>query len=197
MPQIVKCAEPISTFRRRAGSPHDQPGLAAQCNLLAAFFGIVRLASGADLTFATMLTVASQSERQIQSSTSLERTRMKRTIAIAALGLSQMSSTAMAEERSTDAALGVVSGAVVLGPVGAVAGALVGFTAGPSISRSWGLRRSSVRRERRKPATQEAHPTAGNGQPAPGKQPSAPTAASAPPASHSTASSAPPVQTFE
>jgi len=36
-----------------------------------------------------------------------------------------------------------VSGAVVLGPVGAVAGALIGYTTGPSISRSWGLRGSN------------------------------------------------------
>ena len=43
-----------------------------------------------------------------------------------------------AQERAGDAALGAVSGAVVLGPVGAVAGALIGYTAGPSIARSWG-----------------------------------------------------------
>src|SRR3954467_11138595 len=36
-----------------------------------------------------------------------------------------------AQERVGDAALGAVSGALVLGPVGAVAGAVVGFTAGP------------------------------------------------------------------
>lgn len=49
---------------------------------------------------------------------------------------------AIAQERAGDAALGALSGAVVLGPVGAVAGALVGYTAGPSIARSWGLRGS-------------------------------------------------------
>ena len=51
-------------------------------------------------------------------------------------------------QRAGDAALGAVAGAVVLGPVGAVAGAFVGYTAGPSISRSWGLegRRSSRHR---------------------------------------------------
>jgi hypothetical protein len=48
-----------------------------------------------------------------------------------------------AQERAGDAALGAVSGAVVLGPVGAVAGALIGYTAGPSIARSWGVRRSA------------------------------------------------------
>ncbi len=49
---------------------------------------------------------------------------------------------AVAQERAGDAALGAVSGAVVLGPVGAVAGALIGYTAGPSIARSWGVRGS-------------------------------------------------------
>ena len=52
---------------------------------------------------------------------------------------------ANAQERAGDAALGAVSGAVVLGPVGAVAGAFIGYTAGPSISRSWGVRRSASR----------------------------------------------------
>jgi hypothetical protein len=56
---------------------------------------------------------------------------------------------ARAQERAGDAALGAVSGAVVLGPVGAVAGALIGFTAGPSIARSWGVRRSSSPRVQR------------------------------------------------
>lgn len=52
---------------------------------------------------------------------------------------------AKAQERAGDAALGAVSGAVVLGPIGAVAGAFIGYTAGPSISRSWGVRRSASR----------------------------------------------------
>jgi hypothetical protein len=50
-----------------------------------------------------------------------------------------------AQERAGDAALGVVSGAVVLGPIGAAAGALIGYTAGPAIARSWGIRRSKPR----------------------------------------------------
>ena len=50
---------------------------------------------------------------------------------------------ARAQERAGDAALGALSGAVVLGPVGAVAGAFIGYAAGPSIARSWGLRRSA------------------------------------------------------
>jgi hypothetical protein len=52
-------------------------------------------------------------------------------------------------QRAGDAALGAVAGAVVLGPIGAVAGAFVGYTAGPSISRSWGLDRSRSSRHRR------------------------------------------------
>jgi len=59
------------------------------------------------------------------------------------------SSAAVAQERAGDAALGALSGAVVLGPVGAVAGAIVGFTAGPSIARSWGLRGERARPARR------------------------------------------------
>ena len=68
--------------------------------------------------------------------------RMKKTVAIVSLSLAFMSS-AMAQERAGDAALGALSGALVLGPVGAVAGALVGYTAGPSIASAWGVRRSS------------------------------------------------------
>lgn len=44
-------------------------------------------------------------------------------------------------ERPVDAGLGALSGAVVFGPVGLVAGAVVGYTAGPGIARSWGLKR--------------------------------------------------------
>ena len=67
---------------------------------------------------------------------------MKKVIATIALAISLVPSTTMAQERGGDAALGALSGAIVFGPVGAVAGALVGYTAGPSIARSWGLRRS-------------------------------------------------------
>src|ERR1700738_5374677 len=62
---------------------------------------------------------------------------------------------AMAQERGADAALGALSSAVVLGPIGAVAGAVVGYTAGPSIARSWGFRRSSGTRHVRRSAQQE------------------------------------------
>ena len=58
-------------------------------------------------------------------------------------------SVAFAQHRAGDAALGAVSGAVVLGPIGAVAGAVVGYAAGPSIARSWGFDRRGSARHRR------------------------------------------------
>ena len=73
---------------------------------------------------------------------------MIKAYSIAALLLVLVPSAAMAQ-RAGDAALGAVAGAVVLGPVGAVAGAFVGYTAGPSISRSWGLVGSRSSRHRR------------------------------------------------
>jgi len=82
---------------------------------------------------------------------------MKKTFALVVLTLALMSSAAMAEERAGDAALGALSGAVVLGPIGAVAGAVVGFTAGPSIARSWGLGGSSQSRPPRRPASPAPH----------------------------------------
>src|ERR1700752_2099938 len=82
-------------------------------------------------------------------------TPMQKAIESVALSLALMSSTAMAEERPGDAALGAVSGAVVLGPIGAVAGAVIGWTPGPSISHSWGLHRSSASRR-----AQRANPVA-------------------------------------
>ena len=67
----------------------------------------------------------------------------------AVLVLLVLAPSAALAQRAGDAALGAVAGAVVLGPVGAVAGAFVGYTAGPSISRSWGLDRSRSSRHRR------------------------------------------------
>jgi hypothetical protein len=73
---------------------------------------------------------------------------MIKVYSIAALLLVLVPSSVLAQ-RAGDAALGAVAGAVVLGPVGAVAGAFVGYTAGPSISRSWGLEGSRSSRHRR------------------------------------------------
>jgi hypothetical protein len=91
---------------------------------------------------------------------------------------------ARAQERAGDAALGAVSGAVVLGPVGAVAGALIGYTAGPSISRSWGVRRSAsrprVQRTSQTSAAPEPQTTGSIASPPPAK-PSAPPPGAKPP----------------
>lgn len=73
---------------------------------------------------------------------------MIKALATAALLLALAPSAALAQ-RAGDAALGAVAGAVVLGPIGAVAGAFVGYTAGPSISRSWGIEGSRSSRQRR------------------------------------------------
>jgi hypothetical protein len=69
---------------------------------------------------------------------------MRGKLAALTVGLVILSSSVSAQERAGDAALGALSGAVVLGPIGAVAGAVVGYTAGPSIAQSWGMRRSSA-----------------------------------------------------
>jgi hypothetical protein len=75
--------------------------------------------------------------------------KIMKVVAAVALALPLLSSAALAQERAGDAALGALSGAVVLGPVGALAGAVVGYSAGPSIAHSWGLRHSSRRQHRR------------------------------------------------
>jgi hypothetical protein len=126
---------------------------------------------------------------------------MKKTIAIVAsslvaLALSPASSVAIAGERHGDAALGALSGALVFGPIGAVTGAFVGYSAGPSISHSLGFRRStaghwtSTRREGRASAVDRRF--------ASGNQPVVQTVAPAPPpAATKATSTAPPVQGLE
>jgi hypothetical protein len=74
---------------------------------------------------------------------------MKRFLAAVAMAVALTPSGAFAQERVADAALGGLSGAIVFGPVGAVAGIIVGFAAGPGISRSWGLSRSDYRYQAR------------------------------------------------
>ena len=125
---------------------------------------------------------------------------MKKTIASVTLSLALMSSTAMAQERVGDAALGALSGAVVLGPVGAVAGAVVGWTAGPSISHSWGLNRSNRPRYARRAASPDARVPLSDSQPyqsAPKDQVAPQVATPAQTSATTTASTAPPVQSLE
>lgn len=119
---------------------------------------------------------------------------MKKTIVLAAASLSLMSSQALADEhRGGDAALGALAGAVVLGPIGAIAGAAVGYTAGPSIAHSWGFRHSGSAARRTKASPSPVARQTGD------KQPATPAPAAQAPASRpTTASSAtPPVQTLE
>ena len=71
---------------------------------------------------------------------------MKKIIIAAVIAFWCVPLAALADERVGDAALGAVSGAVVLGPIGAVAGAAIGYAAGPAIASSWGLRRSEPQR---------------------------------------------------
>ena len=112
---------------------------------------------------------------------------MRERIAIAALALSLLSSQALADEhRGGDAALGALSGAVVFGPIGALAGAAVGYAAGPSIAHSWGFRRShSAARRARSP-----HETAQAADTRPAVQ-------AGPPPAPRKAATLPPVQTLE
>ncbi|MDE2060804.1 MAG: DNA-directed RNA polymerase subunit N [Bradyrhizobium sp.] len=105
----------------------------------------------------------------------------KQTIGLA-FALALLSTAATAQERAGDAVLGAVSGAVVLGPVGAVAGAFVGYAAGPSIASSWGLRRPSHRRYARRPATAEPTAMSGDYRSAPRTRADVAAVASAPPA---------------
>lgn len=62
-----------------------------------------------------------------------------RTIAIAAILSGLVVAPAVAGERLGDGAMGALAGAVVAGPVGLVAGGVIGYTAGPHISRGLGI----------------------------------------------------------
>ena len=131
---------------------------------------------------------------------------MKKSIAITAIALSLVSSPVRADEhRPGDAALGALSGAVVLGPIGAVAGAVVGYTAGPSIAHSWGFRHSRSAANRTRAARQAASPAEaptqapearGQAMPPSEAHASMPTP-QAPPAPKTASTTPPPVQTLE
>lgn len=59
-------------------------------------------------------------------------------IVVAIAGISCATASAHAQERLGDGAMGALAGALVAGPIGLVAGGVVGYTAGPSIASSWG-----------------------------------------------------------
>jgi len=132
---------------------------------------------------------------------------MIKAISGAAVILVIATSAASAQHRAGDAALGAVSGAVVLGPVGAVAGAFIGYSAGPSIARSWGLDRSRSRQRRQ--AASDQTPTnnvrsaraevisAGRSRPAAQADKNPRVATPAPVAAPAHSAKAPPVQTLE
>lgn len=139
---------------------------------------------------------------------------MKKLIVAAVLAGSLISFEAQAQERAGSAVLGAVSGAIVFGPLGAAAGALVGYTAGPEIGRSWRAGqpapRSRVRRTARsgdvakQPAAASVTPRpVGNTQPPVAKAPETVSSAkTAPPVTPAPATIAgtkpvPPIQTFE
>ena len=133
---------------------------------------------------------------------------MKKALVVGIAILAFAPGAALAQERAGDAALGALSGAIVLGPIGAVAGAFVGYAAGPSIASSWGLRQSRPARNRQ-PARADANRQAAAVSPSRGKEVAAngngpvsesrpginapPTPAAAP----SSLTSAPPVQGFD
>src|SRR5438046_9417356 len=74
---------------------------------------------------------------------------MNKALITAIVMLASVPASAVAQERAGAAALGALSGAVVLGPVGFVAGAVVGYTAGPAIARSWRANRNLPRHRAR------------------------------------------------
>jgi hypothetical protein len=71
---------------------------------------------------------------------------MKTVISVAAVAVSlALASPSAYAGRVANTAIGTLTGLVVFGPVGAVAGAAVGYTAGNGIARSWGLSRPQYR----------------------------------------------------
>jgi hypothetical protein len=64
-----------------------------------------------------------------------------RTVAISALLSTLLLAPAAAGERLGDGAMGALAGAAVAGPVGLVAGGVIGYAAGPNISARLGINR--------------------------------------------------------
>jgi hypothetical protein len=73
---------------------------------------------------------------------SREHRTMQRFLVVAAsAGISFLPSSAKAQERLGDGAMGApLAGVLVGGPIGLVAGGVVGYTTGPAIASSWDLK---------------------------------------------------------
>jgi hypothetical protein len=66
---------------------------------------------------------------------------MKKILMVAVFGAAVLApAVANAQERLFDGALGAGAGALAFGPVGAVAGGVVGYTTGPNIASGLGVR---------------------------------------------------------
>lgn len=147
--------------------------------------------------------VGPQFEGHLQNHNVRREPQMKRLVLASAIFLTLAPALALAEGRGGDAALGALSGAVVFGPVGAVAGAVVGYTAGPSIAHSWGFRRSGSKKPSREKSRAGISPSrVSQNTPAAAASPeqtaTATTSASARPASSTTQRwVSPPVQGLE
>jgi hypothetical protein len=118
----------------------------------------------------------------------IEENLMNRLLIAAAIAGLFTSLQANAQERAGSAAVGAVSGAVVLGPVGALAGAFIGYAAGPSIARSWRVGHSASRARAHRVDEANAGAQAANATPLPVAKPAAAVVAG---------KSTPPVQGFE
>ena len=61
-------------------------------------------------------------------------------IFLCALAMTLVPIGAQAQERLVDGAGGALAGVLVAGPIGAVAGGVIGYAAGPNIARGMGLK---------------------------------------------------------
>ena len=85
--------------------------------------------------------------------------RMLKKMTILSIVSATLAGPAMADDvdRAVEGVLGGAAGGLLLGPIGLVAGAVTGYTAGPAISHSWGLdRKGSSSRKKRSQKTSNA-----------------------------------------